>query len=115
MKLNPFLHDGSFVFVKTSTIPDNVIAFFAENEGFTVIVSKQDSEKLGYKSYFEAAWITLLAETSLNDLGITAVFSKALSDNGISCNVFAPIHHDHIFVPFDKRFEAMKILEKLEF
>ena len=117
MKLNPFLHEAPYAFVqlpKGAEIPMEVVAVFAEAEGTTIVVKKAISEKLGLASAFDAAWITLSAETALDGLGITAAFSSALAKAGISCNVFAPIRHDHIFVPFDKCGRAKEIIETLE-
>jgi len=43
---------------------------------------------------------------------LTAKFSKALAEKGISCNVIAAYYHDHIFVDIKDTEEAMKILNK---
>jgi len=109
MKLNPKLNDGMYEFKNWDgkNFPENAIVMFKEKEGTTIIVP----------TFVEAdawAWITCMAETALTDVGITAKFSKELSDAGISCNVFAPIHHDHIFVPWDRRGEAVNILDELD-
>jgi hypothetical protein len=45
-------------------------------------------------------------------LGITAAFSRILTDAKISCNVFAANNHDHIFVPFDLAKKAAALLEQ---
>ena len=36
-----------------------------------------------------------------------------LTDAGISCNVLAGLHHDHILVPVDQRDRAITILQEL--
>jgi hypothetical protein len=116
-KLNPFLNDGAYVFIKIADaeqIPQEFVAVFKEAEGYTVILKENDLSKEKYKSVFRAAWITFAANTDLNDLGITAAFSKVLSENGISCNVFAPIHHDHIFVPFEQGQKALNLLKNID-
>ena len=43
------------------------------------------------------------------------MFSKALADSKVSCNVIAGYNHDHIFVNYEKKELAMKILKRLSF
>jgi uncharacterized protein len=62
---------------------------------------------------FVAAWITLTVHSSLEAVGLTATFSKALAENNISCNVVAAYYHDHIFVDAKDAAKAMKILHIL--
>jgi hypothetical protein len=119
MKLNPKLNEKPYAFVDAtdkaviSTVINHVVCIFRETEGVTAIITEEAANELELPVEFTAAWITLEAETELTDIGITAAFSKALGERGISCNVFAPIHHDHIFVPWENRDEALEILEKL--
>ena len=46
-------------------------------------------------------------------MGLTSSFSRGLTKAGISCNVIAAYHHDHIFVPYKKRLKAVKILSDI--
>jgi hypothetical protein len=39
--------------------------------------------------------------------------SGALAGAGIACNVVAGYHHDHLFVPWERREEALAILQRL--
>jgi hypothetical protein len=115
--LKPSLHEGIYVFCEVNempdTIPESIICFFREDEGITLILLKEEAEKLGLSYTFMAAWITLKVHSSLQSVGLTAAFSHALTEHGISCNVMAGYHHDHLFVPRDKAAEAMKILNRL--
>ncbi len=91
--MKPKLNSGEFVFCTITDLPlvniNDVLFFFKEEYAITVIVKKEiaDSLKLDYS--FIASWITLTVHSSLEAVGLTAAFSKALSDNGISCNVVA--------------------------
>ena len=115
--LKPSLHEGEFVFCDIQVMPqldpENIICFFREEEGITLIVRKEVADKAGLVYSFIAAWITLKVHSSLQSVGLTAAFSRALTEKGISCNVVAGYHHDHLFVPRDKSAEAMKILNRL--
>jgi len=92
---------------------DEIIFFFQEEEGITVVLKKEYADKLKLEYTFVAAWITLTVHSSLESVGLTAAFSKALSEEGISCNVVAAYHHDHIFVPKKDGEKALRVLTKL--
>lgn len=115
--MKPALNEGEFVFYSLpdlSVIHINDIIFsFKEKEGFTVILEKSLADKLNISYSFVAAWITLTVHSSLEAVGLTAAFSKALADEQISCNVIAGFYHDHIFVKKQDAERAMQALEKL--
>lgn len=60
------------------------------------------------------ARITLTVHSSLEAVGLTAAVATALMRAGISANMIAGIRHDHILVPWDKRFAAMNTIQMLE-
>ena len=115
--IKPQQQPGDYVFCTVedlSTVPlTETILIFRENEGITVIVRKELADKLGLNYSFVAAWITLTVHSSLEAVGLTAAFSKALSEKGISCNVVAAFYHDHLFVPRQDTAAAMEILKGL--
>ena len=59
------------------------------------------------------ARITLTVHSALEGVGLTAAVAGALAQAGIACNVVAGYHHDHLFVPWDRREEALAILQRL--
>lgn len=114
--MKPKLHIGEYVFcsVKDLTLINlkEVVLVFQEEEAITVIVKKETADKLKLEYSFIASWITLTVHSSLEAVGLTAAFSKALCDNGISCNVVAAFYHDHIFVDRKDAKKAMEILNQ---
>lgn len=115
--MQPILNEGQYVFCNVPSIAtfdlDKIRFFFKEKEGITVVLEKNDADTEGvvYTSVF--GWITLSVHSSLDAVGLTAAFSKALADNNISCNVVAGYYHDHIFVQEDLAQQAVDVLRKL--
>ena len=110
--MKPFHNQGDYVFCTTTkkiNIED-VIMLFKENEGTTIILAKETADLLELPYSFIAAWITLIAHSSLAASGFTAAFSAALAKGDISCNVVAAFYHDHIFVAKEDVEKAMEIL-----
>jgi hypothetical protein len=117
--MSPELMDGEYVFC---SFPDaqygdysdlEPIAAISELEGLTLIVpkSRADERSLAYESVFSG--ITLSIHSSLDAVGLTAAFSKKLTEYGISANVIAGFYHDHIFVQTDLAEKAIAALNEL--
>lgn len=115
--LKPILNPGDYVFcVAKDLSPEythSAIMTFKEGEGTTLILKKEMADQLGLSYSFVAAWITLTVHSSLEAVGMTAAFSAALTKAGISCNVVAAFHHDHIFVDKKDATNAMRVLNEL--
>ena len=92
----------------------DAIATMREAEGLTVVVAERDAVARGWAIAFRAAWITLRVHSDLAAVGLTAAFARALGDAGISCNVVAGVHHDHLFVPIARADDAMRALRALQ-
>jgi hypothetical protein len=105
--LDPARRPGEFVFVAGG---EPVEAMVREDEGLTVVLRRERADELGLSYDFVAAWLTLRVDSTLEQVGLTALFSRALADAGISCNVLAGLHHDHLLVPVDRADEAIEIL-----
>ena len=112
----PELNAGDYVFCTVNEInPVNfneVILTFKEQEGTTIIIKKELADSLNLKYSLVFAWITLTVHSSLEAVGLTAAFSSALSQQGISCNVVAAFFHDHLFVDKKDAEKAMEILKR---
>jgi hypothetical protein len=113
MGLQPELQPGEYVFV---TVPEGVplgvapVATVVEPEGLTLVLTREDADSAGLAYDYVAGWITLGVQTTLQQVGLTASFAGRLAEAGISCNVVAGFHHDHLFVPRDRADEAVVLL-----
>src|SRR5215831_171313 len=109
MNLNPSFDRDEYVFVTVERVPDGLepVAMVREPEGLTVVLRREDADRRGLAYDFVAAWIVLGALTRLDEVGVTATFATALAALGIGCNVIAGVHHDHVFVPYDRAPEAV--------
>lgn len=112
--MKPQHKPGDYVFCKVEKLEnlnlDNIDMIFREEEAITLILKKEIAEKLNLEYSVVMSWITLSVHSSLEAVGLTAAFSKALSDHEISCNVVAAFYHDHIFVNKNDSEKALQIL-----
>ncbi len=96
-------HDIRSMDVDESPSAD-VFALIREAEGWTSILPA---------SAGEWARISLTVHSDLAAVGLTAAISGALAAAGIAANVVAGFRHDHILVPWERRQEALHILNSL--
>ncbi|MFC9787783.1 ACT domain-containing protein [Rhodococcus sp. NPDC127528] len=111
--MNPARRPGTYVFVSVPVDEADGIraaATVVEDEGVTVVVTKAQADDRGWHYDFEAAWITLRVHSALDAVGLTAAVSTRLAEAGISCNVIAGFHHDHLLVPVEKADLALAAL-----
>ncbi|MFI5528298.1 ACT domain-containing protein [Kitasatospora sp. NPDC051853] len=114
--MSPELHPGRYVYC---TLPAKVpaglrpVVTVAEVEGPTVVVAQEEADSLGLRYEYVAAWITLRIHSALEAVGLTAAVSTRLAEHGISCNVVAGFHHDHLFVGAEDAERAVRLLEEL--
>jgi len=116
--MQPMLREGEFVFCSLDREPNiaemtAALATFRETEGTTLVVAAADASGLGLASSGAMACITLTVHSSLDAVGLTAAVATCLTDAGISCNVIAAFHHDHLFVPTDRAADAIAALTAL--
>ena len=107
--------DISYGFATTSEeiVSKEVLAIFREKEGISITAetSYLDKNNISYDGNF--AKLSLKVQTSLKLVGLTAEISKVLAINNLPANIVAASKHDHIFVPYERKSEAIKIIEKL--
>ncbi|HEY7638618.1 MAG TPA: ACT domain-containing protein [Steroidobacteraceae bacterium] len=116
--MEPVLHEGVYAYC---TVPhDTQLAGFfpvvtvREPEGLTLVLPEEQAVAAGLPVLFRAAWISLTVHSDLQAVGLTAAFSGALGQAGISCNVVAGALHDHLFVPVGQAQRALAALRALQ-
>jgi hypothetical protein len=115
--MTPELNPGEYVFCTLDKSDEagyaDAIGWFREREGTTVILPREKADELDLAYSFIASWISLRVHSSLAAVGLTAVFSAALAEANISCNVVAAYYHDHIFVAVEDTEKALGALKHL--
>lgn len=113
--MRPRLREGQWVFVTAPSVPAQVqpLALFAEDEGISLLLSREEADAAGLPYDYVAAWISLTVHSALDAIGLTAAVAGALASVGISCNVVAANFHDHLFVASDQALLAVALLERL--
>lgn len=88
-------------------------ATVSETEGLSVVAPLPDLVAAGIASDGGWARISLSVHSDLEAVGLTAAISTGLTKAGISANVIAGYFHDHVFVQWHRRAEAMHVLSHL--
>jgi hypothetical protein len=96
---------------KAQTRLADALMMFREAEGTTLIVDVDGDDAQGDRLLW--ARITLRVQSSLTAVGMMAAVSAALARRGIPCNPVSAFLHDHIFVPWDRRDDALDALSHL--
>ncbi|CAN7337590.1 ACT domain-containing protein [Rhizobium sp. LjRoot98] len=114
-EMRPDLRPGDYVYCSVpaedaSWLSLKPLGFFREDEGLTLILDKADADKAGLTYGLVMRCITLTVHSALEAVGLTAAVAVALTRHGISANVVAAYHHDHIFVPADDAERALAAL-----
>lgn len=110
--MDPHLSEREWCFQSISDprfLPETAFAMIREEEGLCCILpaaaANEDAPRF--------AKITLRVHSDLEGVGLTAAVSTALATSGIACNAVAGLYHDHLFIPWERREKALKLLERL--
>ncbi|KAF0116037.1 MAG: hypothetical protein FD150_733 [Rhodobacteraceae bacterium] len=112
--MEPVLHPDPYGYVVWAggVLLIEPFATIAEAEGMTVVAPLAELQAAGMVSD-PWARISLTVHSDLAAVGLTATFATALGAEGISCNVIAGYHHDHLFVQWERRGDALAALRRL--
>jgi hypothetical protein len=115
--MKPELRPGVFVFCTIATneiVPAiDPLMTFREQEGTTLVITREEAEAAGLRHAFASRQITLTVHSALDAVGFLAAITARLATAGISVNAVSAFHHDHLFVPVDRADEVMTILREL--
>ncbi|MFF7776653.1 ACT domain-containing protein [Streptomyces tanashiensis] len=114
--MRPELDPGRYVFTTVDgPAPAGVapVVTVTEPEGLTLVVRQEEADAAGLGYDYVAGWITLRVHSALDAVGLTAAVAGELAAAGMSCNVVAGFHHDHLFVEHDRADEALAVLSRL--
>jgi hypothetical protein len=112
--LDPVVRPGAYVVVTRPGLEvASADAIIREDEGVTHVLPRATADARGWTYDFVAAWVTLRVRSSLAAVGLTAAVARVLAEAGISCNVLAAFHHDHLLVPIDRVGDALAALGRL--
>ena len=113
--MRPELDQESFVFLSSRegflpTELEAALMIFREPEGITILILEKIAKNMGRNYKDTWAKITLTVHSDLNAVGFLAAILPKLADAGISVNPVSAYFHDHLFLPWEKRDLAMKVL-----
>jgi len=109
--MQPQLADGKWVFRTSesgfdSATLDTAILMFKESEGMTII-SPATQADVALPTW---AMITLSIHSDLEAVGFLAAITTSLAAMDIPVNAVSAYYHDHIFVPYGRRDDAVECL-----
>ena len=117
--MRPLLHAQPYVFCTLSreayeALPFQPLGSFHEQEGITIIATQSQASEYGLAFDGAWTWITLTVHSSLSAVGFLAAILPRLAEAGISVNPVSAFYHDHLFVPWECRDEAMDVLRRIK-
>ncbi len=93
--------------------PADAIMLFREQEGVTVVVAVDDAAVNHAQDELLWAQIILRIHSSLEAVGMLAAIASALAARDIPCNAVSAYYHDHLFVPWGRRDDALSALRAI--
>jgi uncharacterized protein len=116
--MKPEMRRGIFVFctiAEHEKLPAGIkpLLIFREAEGTTLVIPRDEAERIGLSHQFPSRLITLTVHSSLEAVGLLAAITARFASAGISVNAVSAFYHDHLFVPEHRADEALALLENM--
>ena len=116
--MKPKHEPGSYIFatVREDTLEalgSTPLLVFREDEGVTVIVSKNIADKFRLPSQSVWGLISMTVHSDLEAVGFLAKVTSVLAEAGITANTVSAFYHDHLFVPYDRVEDSLTLLKNL--
>jgi len=116
--MKPEMHDGIFVFctlANDTELPAGIEPrlTFREAEGTTLVIRREEAERIALSHQFPSRLITLTVHSSLEAVGFLAAITARLAEAGNSFNAVSAFYHDHLFVLEQRADEAMRLLQDM--
>ena len=113
--MEPVLAGDDYGYACVAALPPGLRAFatVAEDEGLTLVARSADLAAAGVAHQGGWARISLTVASDLAAVGLTAAIATALAGQGISANVIAGFHHDHVFVQAERALDAVAVMRGL--
>lgn len=117
--MQPTLHAAPYVFCSVDAALATrfgtlALGVFREAEGVTLILTQAQAHEAGLAAATLWACITLTVHSSLAAIGLIAAVATKLAAHGIGVNPVAGYYHDHLFVPWNRRDDALRLLDEFQ-
>jgi uncharacterized protein len=124
-RMEPALIEGKFYFATVdesqlltlSGYLEGICSVFREKEGLGIVFSENLKDVMARLTDKEIvgpfALISLTVHSNLYSIGLLAKVTDALAKEGITVNAVSAYYHDHLFVPYERKEDAMAALAKI--
>ncbi len=123
--MDPRLASGRFYFASIdesqlmalASYLDYIVSIFREAEGMSLVFHEDIREPVSEMAQSPVqgpfAMISIGVNSDLLAVGFLARLCRALAEQEISSNAFSAYQHDHIFVPWGRKDDALSALQAL--
>ena len=98
---------------EAAVVAASPFATVREAEGLSAVLTQAKADAFGLPYDSVHRCIALRVHSSLTAVGLTAAVATALAEAGLSANVVAGHHHDHVFVLAKTAEQAVGVLRGL--
>ncbi len=115
--MEPYLWEGPLIFCSVdpatyASLEFSPTGMFREREGITLIVEREQADRVHIPYTDLWACITLNIHSALTAVGFIAAISSKLAAAGLSVNPVSAYYHDHLFVLWAERERVLNLLHE---